>query len=101
MHLLVAFDLSRETKMDRRKASKYRMQLLELGFSMKQYSLYERQIKNNYKREKIIEILKKELPDNGIITVYFIPDEVNKHQITILGKHVDHIIHREPRIVFL
>lgn len=101
MYLLVAFDLSRETKIDRHKANKYRKQLLELGFSMKQYSLYERQIKNSYKREKIIKILKKALPDNGIITLYFLPDEVNQHQVTILGKHVDASIQKDPQIIFL
>ena len=41
MYLLVSFDLPRDTKFERRVASKYRTRLLELGFSMKQFSLYE------------------------------------------------------------
>lgn len=101
MFLLVSFDLSRETKLDRQKANKYRNRLLELGFVMKQYSLYERQIKNVFKKDKLIDILKKELPDNGIITVYFLPDEVNNNQVTILGKHVKSIIFKEPTIIYL
>ncbi|HCT0505876.1 TPA: CRISPR-associated endonuclease Cas2, partial [Staphylococcus pseudintermedius] len=40
MYLLVCFDLSRETKDDRKKANQYRQRLLELGFNMKQWSLY-------------------------------------------------------------
>lgn len=41
MVLLVCFDLPRETKRERKQAAEYRKRLVELGFSMKQYSLYE------------------------------------------------------------
>ncbi|MDT0740573.1 CRISPR-associated endonuclease Cas2 [Staphylococcus chromogenes] len=101
MYLLVSFDLSRETKLDRRKAYKYRNRLLELGFTMKQFSLYERQIRHSYKKDKLLDILKKELPDNGIITLYFLPDEVNNSQVTILGKHVKPVIIKDPQVIYL
>lgn len=101
MILLVCFDLSRETKLDRKKANKYRERLLELGFSMKQFSLYERYISTAQKKDKLLEILQKEIPDTGAITLYMLPDEVNNKQITILGKNVELIKKREPKLIFL
>ena len=101
MVLLVCFDLSRETKLDRKKARVYRERLLELGFNMKQFSLYERSISDTYKRDKILDILRKEIPDTGMITLYILPDEVNNNQVTILGKEAKYKITKEPRLIFL
>ncbi|NHA35400.1 CRISPR-associated endonuclease Cas2 [Staphylococcus schleiferi] len=101
MILLVCFDLSRETKIDRKKANKYRERLLELGFSMKQFSLYERYISTAQKKDKLLEILQREIPDTGSITLYMLPDEVNDNQITILGKNVELIRQREPKLIVL
>ncbi|MEB7816241.1 CRISPR-associated endonuclease Cas2 [Mammaliicoccus sciuri] len=101
MFLLVCFDLSRETKLDRRKANKYRERLLELGFTMKQFSLYERHISNAYKKDKILNILSKEIPDTGVITLYLMPDEVNNKQVTILGKQSKMLFRKQPQLIFL
>ncbi|MGY0244717.1 CRISPR-associated endonuclease Cas2 [Limosilactobacillus fermentum] len=40
MILLLSFDLPRNTKDERKQAAKYRKRLVELGFMMKQFSLY-------------------------------------------------------------
>lgn len=74
MYLLVSFDLPRDTKFERRVASKYRTRLLELGFSMKQFSLYEIHV-SDVQKDKILEILQQEIPDTGSITLYVLPDE--------------------------
>lgn len=101
MVLLVCFDLSRETKDDRKLANQYRERLLDLGFSMKQFSLYERVVSNSRKRDKVIEILQHELPHTGRITLYTLPDEVNSNQITILGHEEQPIKYTEPRLIFI
>lgn len=100
MMLLVCFDLPRETKNERRQASKYRKRLVELGFSMKQFSLYEREVRQQATKERVIEILKEELPDTGAITLYLLPDEVNDSQITILGDKAINKTYRKPRVRF-
>lgn len=82
-------------------ASKYRTRLLELGFSMKQFSLYERYVSDVQKKDKILEILQQEIPDTGSITLYVLPDEVNNSQITILGKEVKVVVRKEPKLIFL
>ena len=101
MILLICFDLPRETKNERRQAASYRKRLVELGFTMKQYSIYEREIRQKTTREKVIQILKEELPDTGAITLYLLPNEVNDSQLTILGAKAIKRTVRYPRIIFL
>lgn len=101
MILLICFDLPRETKKERIQAAKYRKRLVELGFTMKQFSIYEREIRQRTTREKVIHILKEELPDTGAITLYLLPDEVNDNQVTILGSKAIKKTIRYPQIIFL
>ncbi len=99
--MLLSFDLPRDTKEERKQANEYRKRLVELGFSMKQYSLYEREVQSNTTRNRLIEILKKEIPDSGLITLYLLPDEVNNKQITILGKDAPKITVGAPHLIVL
>ena len=99
--MLLSFDLPRDTKEERKQAGEYRKRLVELGFSMKQYSLYEREVQSNTTRNRLIEILKKEIPDSGLITLYLLPDEVNNKQITILGKDAPKITVGAPHLIVL
>ncbi|WP_281165504.1 CRISPR-associated endonuclease Cas2 [Liquorilactobacillus sicerae] len=100
MVLLVCFDLPRYTKDQRRQATKYRKRLVELGFFMKQYSLYERQIRRMDTKNKLISILQSELPQAGQITLYLLPDEINDQQITILGDEPQKLIHQPQLLIF-
>lgn len=50
MMLLVCFDLPRGTKENRKEATKYHKKLVELGFTMKQFSVYEREVRQNSTR---------------------------------------------------
>lgn len=68
MMLLCAFDLPRETKEERKAANKYRKRLVELGFAMKQFSLYEREVRHIDVKNRLIDILREELLDTGAIT---------------------------------
>ncbi|KRN82325.1 hypothetical protein IV43_GL001643 [Ligilactobacillus acidipiscis] len=52
---------------------------------MKQCSVYEREIRKNATKNRIIKVLRGELPTKGEITLYVLPDEVNDQQVTILG----------------
>ena len=100
MMLLCAFDLPRETKEERKAANKYR-KLVELGVAMKQFSLYEREVRHIDVKNRLIDILREELPDTGAITLYLLPNEVNDTQITILGEKSVNKTVRVARIIFL
>lgn len=102
MMLLLCFDLPRDNKEERKQAAEYRKRLVELGFSMKQYSLYEREVKYESTRRRLIDILKSELPDRGKITLYLLPDEINNKQVTILGNNVNiKYATKEPKLIVL
>lgn len=101
MMLLVCFDLPRETREQRKKASEYRNRLVELGFVMKQYSLYEREVQKSSTRQRIIETLQREIPSEGSIVVYQLPDQVNDNQIEILGINAVHLTFRKPKLIIL
>lgn len=101
MMLLLCFDLPRDTKEERKQAAEYRKRLVELGFSMKQFSLYEREVQSQNTRDRLIEILRNEIPDAGAITLYLLPDEVNDKQITILGKNAPKLTVGVPHLIVL
>lgn len=65
MMLLLCFDLPRDTKEERKQAAEYRKRLVELVFSMKQFSLYEREVQSQNTRDRLIEILRNEIPAAG------------------------------------
>lgn len=99
MFMLIGFDLPRDTKEERKQAACYRKRLVELGFTMKQFSLYEREVISSTTKKRLIEILRRELPETGKITLYLLPDEVNNKQITILGKEAPIIGVEVPKLI--
>lgn len=99
--LLLSFDLPRFTKEERKQANQYRKRLVELGFKMKQFSLYEREVLSKNTRDNLVAILKQEIPDSGLITLYLLPNEVNEKQITILGDKATLKTERVPHLIVL
>lgn len=101
MMLLLGFDLPTTTPEARRQAVAYRKRLVALGFSMKQYSLYEREVQSETTRKNVIRALKETLPDAGAITLYSLPDHVNNAQLTILGKDAPKKCSGKPRLIVI
>lgn len=101
MMLLLGFDLPRNTPLERKQAVAYRKHLIELGFVMKQYSLYEREVQCENTRKNLIAALTKALPDTGRITLYLLPDKVNNSQIMILGKSVPRKSSNKPKFIII
>lgn len=75
MWLIVAFDLPTLTKEDRRYASRFRNDLLDLGFSMFQLSMYSYYVTSKATAETIASKIMKLVPKNGHVTVLFITDK--------------------------
>lgn len=101
MVLLLSFDLPRNTKEERKEAAEYRKRLVELGFDMKQYSLYEREVESDTTKDHLIKILKNEVPDDGMITLYLLPNEVNDKQINILGPNAPLETVSVPKVIVI
>lgn len=101
MVILVCFDLPRNTKTEKRQATRYQKRLVELGFDMKQFSIYEREVRSHSNKEKLINTLKQELPDSGAITIYQLPNHVSDNQLTILGENSILKTIRKSQIIYL
>ncbi|MFK3588454.1 CRISPR-associated endonuclease Cas2 [Lactobacillus sp. 23-2] len=101
MVLLLSFDLPRNTREERKEAAEYRKRLVELGFDMKQYSLYEREVESDTTKDHLIKILKNEVPDDGMITLYLLPNEVNDKQINILGPNAPLKTVSVPKVIVI
>lgn len=101
MMILIMFDLPRETIEERKAANQFQKRLVRLGFEMKQYSVYEREMKTSKNVENLINIICTQLPKEGSITLYQLPNEVSNNQIRILGSGTVKILSNGPKIIVL
>ena len=73
--LQVLFDLPVTKKEQRKKASDFRNNLLDLGFSMSQFSVYMRYCKNKEQAETLIKKIERTMPDQGTVHMLIITDK--------------------------
>lgn len=74
MWCIVMFDLPVRTRREVREATRYRNGLLELGFIMKQYSVYMRHCRDREHAERLADIAGADVPPGGSVSVLFITD---------------------------
>lgn len=74
MWCLVMFDLPVKTKLQRHSATAFRHLLIDMGYSMVQYSVYVRYTPTQAGNRSTIQTLKANLPANGYIRVLHISD---------------------------
>lgn len=67
------FDLPVKTKTQRRNAQRFRLSLLDMGFSMVQYSVYARPC-GRESAETLLGQIRRKMPDRGRIAVLTITD---------------------------
>ncbi|GFZ91043.1 CRISPR-associated endoribonuclease Cas2 [Aquaticitalea lipolytica] len=75
MWVLVFFDLPTETATDRQRATKFRKNLLDDGFTMFQFSIYMRFCASSENAEVHAKRVKKSLPEYGKVGVMQITDK--------------------------
>jgi CRISPR-associated protein Cas2 len=73
--LQVLFDLPVTNKQQRRRATEFRNNLLDLGFSMAQFSVYLRHCKGKEEAETFIRKIEKHMPDEGTVHMLIITDK--------------------------
>jgi len=74
MWMFTFFDLPVKTKQQRRLATQFRTSLLDLGFTMVQYSVYARPC-NRESDIRIIKQIEFELPPKGKVNIFSITDK--------------------------
>lgn len=75
MWILVTFDLPVETKKQRHEATKFRQNLLDIGFEMSQFSNYMRFCNGKEQFESYIRKIHTLLPEKGNVYVFQFTDK--------------------------
>ena len=84
--LQVLFDLPVTTKSARKQASEFRNFLLDQGFEMSQYSVYQRFCPSREIADKHTRQIEKHLPEAGRVHVLTFTDKQYGSMVTFRGK---------------
>lgn len=99
--LFVGFDLPTLTKEDRKRANRFRRDLLDLGFSMFQLSFYVYYFPSHQKAESCAKKIERFVPLNGKVCVFFITDKQFGMIKTYFGGKRKHEYPPEQGLLFL
>ena len=75
MWIIVLFDLPTDTKVARKKYTRFRKYLLQDGFTMMQYSVYMRHSSSDENAQVHAKRVKCQLPDDGEVRIIKITDK--------------------------
>ena len=82
----VLFDLPVTTDKQRKSATKFRNSLLDLGFEMAQFSVYQKFCYGTEFAEKYIKNIEKIIPESGKVHILRFTDKQYENIITYNGK---------------
>ena len=94
MRILCMFDLPMETKRERKEYTIFRKALLEQGFTMLQYSIYQRPVPNRQSAKKYEQKLKQSLPLNGEVRLMYISEKQFNDMRLLVGQRS----HQEEKV---
>ena len=86
MWLIVLFDLPVTTKNQRKAATKFRLNLLDLGFEMSQYSVYLKFCAGKEKAESLERRVEEAMPAVGKVHIVQITDKQYENIRTYRGR---------------
>lgn len=101
MRLIVLFDLPVITKKQKRIYSNFRKYLIQKGYLMMQYSVYVKIFANRDSARNHIDILNKNIPQEGQIRIIMLTEkQYSRMQIILGGKsNQENIITINPFII--
>ena len=85
MRVLCMFDLPMETPKEKKDYREFRKLLLSQGFTMLQYSIYQKAVPNRQSTKKYESILKKSLPENGEIRLLYVTEKQFNDMTFLMG----------------
>lgn len=86
MWMIVMFDLPVGTPKERKAATRFRNDLLELGFQMAQFSVYYRLAGTRDYADGLLGKVEACVPENGMINILTITDKQYENMVCVLGK---------------
>jgi CRISPR-associated protein Cas2 len=87
MWLVVLFDLPVGTKKERKAATRFRLNLLDLGFEMTQYSVYLRFCAGKEQAESYEQKIEQAMPSAGKVHIIAITDKQYENIRTYSGRN--------------
>ena len=101
MWVMVLFDLPTGTKKERRLASGFRNDLLDMGFEMSQYSVYFRFCGDRSRVQPYINQVKQKAPKTGKITIIQFTDKQFGDIINIQNREISKPEETPEQIILL
>jgi CRISPR-associated protein Cas2 len=86
MWMMVLFDLPVGTKPERKRATGFRNQLLDLGFEMSQFSVYVKVCAGKEQVESLAKKIGIQVPPAGRVHILSFTDKQYENMITFTGR---------------
>lgn len=101
MRIMLMFDLPVVTTHDRKEYMKFRKYLLENGFLMLQESVYCKLVPNTAMADVVLENLKKNKPENGLVQALKVTERQYQKMEYIVGERCSEVLDTDERLVIL
>lgn len=101
MRVMVLFDLPMVSAEERRVYSKFRKYLLRNGFMMLQESVYCKMALNQTAANSIMEGIRKNCPDEGIVQMLSITEKQYSKMECVCGEVKKKVLDTDERLVIL
>lgn len=95
------FDLPVVTAHDRKEYTKFRKYLLKSGFLMLQESVYCRLIPNAAMADALLENLRKNRPESGLIQVLKVTEKQYQKMEYLVGERRSEVLDTDERLIIL
>ena len=101
MRVIVFFDLPVITSSQRKAYRVFRKYLIKSGFLMMQESVYCKLAQNATTADSIVENLKKNKPDNGLVQVLRVTEKQYSKMEYLVGEKNTQVLDTDERLVIL
>ena len=101
MRILVMFDLPVTTAAYRKSYSRFRKYLIKNGFLMLQESVYCKLAQNSVAADNVIENVRKNKPDEGLVQVLKVTEKQYSKMEYIVGESTSNVLTSDERLVIL
>ena len=101
MRILLFFDLPTITKRDLRAYTRFRRELIKLGFLMQQESVYSKLVLNATEAGLVKNKLEKIKPQKGLIQLLTITEKQYSGIETILGESTTNVVNDVERLIII
>ena len=101
MRLMIMFDLPMDTAIERKEYQQFRKKLINEGFLMIQYSVYERVCVSRRTATFLENRIRKFLPNKGIVQSLMVTEKQYNDMHFLVGKTVDDVLNTSDRTVIL